>query len=104
MVSALPTKYGVYFGGELRDLRTWHAMEQELRKAKVEADLANQSKSRFLAAMSHEIRTPLNALLGILSLVQADQRDRIKANCWPPLKRWKTIDEFTHQRTGLLQD
>jgi PAS domain S-box-containing protein len=75
MVSALPTEYGVYFGGELRDLRTWHAMEQELRKAKFEADLANQSKSRFLAAMSHEIRTPLNALLGILSLVQADQSD-----------------------------
>lgn len=75
MVSALPTEYGVYFGGELRDLRTWHAMERELRKAKTQADLANQSKSRFLAAMSHEIRTPLNALLGILSLVQADQRD-----------------------------
>jgi PAS domain S-box-containing protein len=75
MVSALPTEYGVYFGGELRDLRTWHALEQELRKAKIEADLANQSKSRFLAAMSHEIRTPLNALLGILSLVQADQSD-----------------------------
>ena len=75
MVSALPTEHGVYFGGELRDLRTWHAMEQELRKAKIEADFANQSKSRFLAAMSHEIRTPLNALLGILSLVQADQQD-----------------------------
>ena len=75
MVSALPTEYCVYFGGELRDLRTWHALEQELRKAKIEADLANQSKSRFLAAMSHEIRTPLNALLGILSLVQADQSD-----------------------------
>ena len=75
MVSALPTEYGVYFGGELKDLRTWHALEQELRKAKIEADLANQSKSRFLAAMSHEIRTPLNALLGILSLVQADQSD-----------------------------
>ena len=75
MVSALPTEYGVYFGGELKDLRTWHALEEELRKAKIEADLANQSKSRFLAAMSHEIRTPLNALLGILSLVQADQSD-----------------------------
>ena len=75
MVSALPTEHGVYFAGELRDLRTWHAMTQELRKAKNEADSANVSKSRFLAAMSHEIRTPLNALLGILSLVQADERD-----------------------------
>ncbi len=75
MISDLPTHQGMFFGAELRDLRTWRTMEQELRRAKEHAELVNASKSRFLATMSHEIRTPLNALLGILSLVQAEPQE-----------------------------
>ncbi|MET5021548.1 histidine kinase dimerization/phospho-acceptor domain-containing protein, partial [Burkholderia pseudomallei] len=33
-------------------------------------DLANKSKSTFLATMSHEIRTPLNAIIGNLELLR----------------------------------
>jgi two-component system, sensor histidine kinase and response regulator len=35
----------------------------------IEAEAANQAKSRFLANMSHEIRTPMNVIIGMTGLV-----------------------------------
>lgn len=52
--------------------RERHRYERALREqremlhvAKMEAEQANEAKSRFLASMSHELRTPLNAVLGL---------------------------------------
>ncbi|MFN4011780.1 MAG: ATP-binding protein [Pannonibacter sp.] len=61
------------FCAVLRDITQWKAAEEELTKAKRQAENASSQKSDFLAKISHEIRTPLNAIIGF-SEVMIEER------------------------------
>jgi len=46
--------------------------ETELIEARLTAESASRTKSRFLAHMSHELRTPLNAILGFAQILELE--------------------------------
>ncbi|MDX5367686.1 MAG: response regulator [Alphaproteobacteria bacterium] len=80
-VVEIPLSFGgwVAVGADVTALRE---REKELRKARKEAEAANEAKSAFLANISHEIRTPLNGILGMAQLMAAseltpEQRDQL---------------------------
>jgi signal transduction histidine kinase/ActR/RegA family two-component response regulator len=54
---------------------------EAVRRAKEEAERANEAKSRFLSHMSHELRTPLAAIMGFAELLHRAEADE-KRHSW----------------------
>jgi PAS domain S-box-containing protein len=56
--------------GAATDVTDMKTAEQQLRRAKEEAEAANHAKDHFLAALSHELRTPLTPVLAVSSALE----------------------------------
>jgi len=53
----------------LREVTERKNQEQALDLARIAAEQAEASRTRFLATMSHELRTPLNAIIGFSEMI-----------------------------------
>ena len=60
------------------DITAQKRTEEEIIRARNEAEKANLAKSEFLSRMSHELRTPMNSILGFAQLM--DMGDLIPAH------------------------
>lgn len=76
-VSELMVGDQVCFVGILRDLTENVRAENDILRAKEEAERANMAKSHFLSSMSHELRTPMNTILGFAQLLQVTDKSEI---------------------------
>jgi PAS domain S-box-containing protein len=69
-LSTIETDEGVLALAAIRDITDRRLAEEETRRAREEADRANNAKSEFLSRVSHELRTPLNSILGFGQLLE----------------------------------
>ena len=67
--SVYPTRDGG-FSVYLRDISEQKRIEGQIAEARIEAERANQAKSKFLAAASHDLRQPVQSLVLLMALVE----------------------------------
>jgi len=100
------------FVSSLADLMALAISGFERRKAREDAEIANQAKSSFLANMSHEIRTPMNSILGVTDILmqkeilQEDVEEglnRIYASCDMLLGIINDILDFSKIEAGKME-
>jgi osomolarity two-component system sensor histidine kinase SLN1 len=72
----------------------------ELEKSKMAAEVANESKTLFIANISHELKTPLNAILGLCAVCMQENDVRKIRSTLSTI--YKSGDLLLHLLTDLL--
>ena len=62
--------------GVARDVTDRIKIEEELRRARDEAEAGKEAEEQFIACVSHEIRTPMNAVVGLIDLISKTSLDQ----------------------------
>ena len=101
----------IIWEGLVMDVTARKKVEEELAKAKLNAEASAVSKAEFLANMSHEIRTPLNAIIGLnhlvlkseLNPVQRDYLTKVQLSSENLLGIINNILDFSKIESGKLK-
>jgi PAS domain S-box-containing protein len=88
--------------GTVIDITERKEIENEILRAKQEAEVASRAKSEFLAAMSHELRTPLNAIIGFSDMIKTETLGPMEN---PHYRGYVSdINESGHHLLALIND
>ncbi len=90
------------------------SVDDEVRneELRIEAQKANQAKSRFLLRMSHDIRTPLNGIIGMLDIAeqypndlkkQKDCRDKERESAQTLLEIVNEVLDMSKLESGKIE-